>query len=227
MLLFFFGFLIYFINLVRSRLHQNYLPLLLLITPFIFEIITVYFGKVPVEVPEISKVPPPMNYFNIRYALYTLPSIAIYVTLISKKRIYQLLILTLVILNYILILPIFNNTQVIVLKDGGAQSDSQSVQNTISWFKINYQGGLILASTGGNDKRMFDTGIDQKNFITEGAGYFWNESLQNPAKYAKWVILSKNNLRDLLDRSINKEKLFVEFSVVNENNDLMILKINK
>lgn len=204
----------------RAFYKSENLILFLLIVPMLFDTLTVYTGKVPIEVPELSKIASPGNYFNIRYALYSLPFIAIFIAFISKKRIIQISILALILLNYSF-LSFYRDDNIVVLMDAGTQKHDTEDHK---WFKENYHGGLILASTGSSDGFMLETGISQKNFITEGSYKYWDESLEDPAKYATWVILSDNYPRDLLNKKINKELLFDNFEVVNSNKDFMILK---
>jgi hypothetical protein len=222
-ILFVFGIFAYIIRNKSSIFNFKFLILFLLFVPFLFDVLTVYTGKVPIEVPNISRVPVPWNYFNIRYALYSLPASALFIGLISKKRIFQVVFFVCILISYWFIAFDYKFSM-ITIKDIGAQKDSEEINQSIGWFKDNYNGGLILASTGGQDKYMFRMGIDQKNFITEGAYHFYDESLANPAKYASWVIISNNNLRDSLYKSVNKDVLFKEFSVVSTNNTFIILK---
>lgn len=211
------------IFLVQKRLifyKSESLILFLLIAPMLFDILTVYTGKVPIEVPELSKIASPGNYFNIRYALYSLPFIAIFIAFISKKRIIQISILALILLDYSF-LSFHRDDNIVVLMDAGAQGHDTEDRK---WFKENYHGGLILASTGSSDGFMLETGISQKNFITEGSYKYWDESLEDPAKHATWVIYSNNNPRDAVYKNINKYILFKNFEVVKQYGGTMILK---
>lgn len=210
LLIFIISLVTYFIrkNIKIFRL-ENIFPFVLL-TPFLFDVFTVYVGNVPIEVPELSKIPPPGDYFNIRYSLYSLPAIAIFIAIISKKRIIQALILLIVIVNYLFQFNFYTNfTKIVTLRDAGVLAATYDKQG-LMWLKQNYDAGLILASMGSLDGFMFDTGIKQKNFIVEGAYKIWEESLTDPTKHAKWIIVSSGNDRDRLYKKLN-------FSVVNEN----------
>lgn len=200
------------------------LILLLLIVPMLFDILTVYTGKVPIEVPELSTIAPPGNSFNIRYALYTLPFIAVFVSAMSRKKIIQTGILLLVLVNYWFV-NFYKSNNLIVLKGAGVSGGYEQEKNeTAEWFKKNYDHGLVLASTGSGDGFMLETGIDQKNFITEGAYKYWDESLKDPAKYATWALYSKNNQRDAFYKNVDKEALFKDFEIVKQDGNFMILK---
>lgn len=219
------GISVFIFKKFKFFLKGKFLFLLLFFIPLIFDIITVYFGKVPVEIPEISNVPYPMNSFNIRYGLYSLPMIAFFIASISRKKFFQFIVIFIVIFSYAFLFFNHNNgKEIIVLKGGGARSESREIISSIDWFKQNYDGGLILASTGGQEDRIFLTGIEQKKFITENAYKYWDQSLENPSKYATWIMISDNNPRDMLFKKINKKILYEDFQVKNENIHFMIMK---
>lgn len=218
-----FGLFIYLLKNIKKTLKTRMLLILLSLTPFLFDVITVYVGNVPVEVPELSRLNYPANYFNIRYALYSLPAIAFFISMISKRAFIQIMLLILVLINYLLLLP-YGNDKLVTLKDAGAQPTKAEAKQSIKWLAENYDNGYILASTGGNDKHMFDTGIHQREFITEGAYKIWDGAMEDPAKYAKWVLISESNARDNAFRNINRDKLYKDYEIVNKNDEFMILR---
>lgn len=59
------------------------------------------------------------------------------------------------------------------------------------WFRGSYSGGLILVSSLSHEAEMFHNGIPYKNYIHEGNGKYWTESLKNPQTYASWIIMNK------------------------------------
>jgi len=217
------GLAVYLVRRFKKIFHIKTLAIFLFLTPFMFEVLTVYVGNVPVEVPELSRLNYPSNYFNIRYALYSLPAIAFFVAVMSRKKLIQVFILCLVLLNYFLLLP-YGSNKIVTLNDAGAQPATPEVKKSLEWLKNNYDGGLILSSTGGNDKHMFDTGIHQKEYITEGAYKIWDAAMQDPAKYAQWILISDKNKRDNAYRNIDKFKLKNDYKVMNENDEFMILR---
>lgn len=220
------------INLIGNN-YKNFfnikiLSLFLLLTPFLINIITVYAGSVPVEVAELSNVPAPGNIFNIRYSLFLLPAMALFIALISKKKTIMAILAIIILVNYS-VLFFDDGGKFYIFRDTGA-SNSASLNNkngfsqSVTWFKKNYNGGLIIASTGGNDVFMHEAGFHLNNYIVEGSYKIWDKALNNPAKYAKWVIISKSNYLDAVYNHINKKRLYANFAVVYQNNTFIILK---
>lgn len=220
-----FAFILYIIKNFKNLLQAKTLFLFITLTPFVFDVITVYIGNVPVEVPELSKLNYPSNYFNIRYSLYSLPAIAFFVSMISK-RIYVLAsILILVLLNYFLLLP-YGTHKIVTLRDAGALAATYDLKG-LQWLKKNYNDGLILASTGSLDGFMHDSGIPQKKYILEGSYKIWGRSIDNPDLYADWIIISYGNKRDGLYNKLNMSKVKEDFEIAYENQGFYIFKRKK
>lgn len=215
------GILVYIFRNKKNIFNVKFLAIFLLLTPLIFDVITVYTGNVPVEVPELSKVPFPGNYFNIRYALYTLPFIAIIISLLSKKKIVQIGIIGTIILNFIIFM-IVKPLQIVSLQDAGIKAANYNRAYPADFKKI-YDHGLILASTGGSDAVIYSVGINLNNYITEGTYHLWEKSLKDPQLYVRWIIMSKGRL-DAVNKSIDREKVTKYFKIVRENESFVILK---
>lgn len=218
-----FGWCILLIRKRKALYKSENVLIFILLAPIFFDILTVYIGKISIEVPGLSTSAPPGDYFNIRYALFSLPLVATLCSVVTKKKFIQVIIVVCIALSGL----VFNQEEgrgADVLRDAGSQEDSPDFIESSAWFKNAFDGGLILASTGGSDRWMFLTGIDQQNFITEGSHGYWDESITNPSKYATWVVIPVNNSNDSLERNINKNILRMHFNLEKENKSFMIFK---
>jgi len=65
-------------------------------------------------------------------------------------------------------------------------------------MKKNYDGGFILISAGGFEDDMFMMDLPYRTYIHEGAGKYWSEALDRPARYADWIIVDFNRPSDTL-----------------------------
>jgi dolichyl-phosphate-mannose-protein mannosyltransferase len=194
--------------------------LLLLIAPFLFDAVSVFLGNVPVEVPELHG-----NYFNIRYALFSLPAISVFLALLSTRKLVQIAIFAIVMTNYLYLLyPNYHNLA--SFKDAGASASGRPEEdlNVVKNFRKLYTGGYILASTGANDGFMFDAKIPLKNYISEGSYRYWDLSMEDPSKYATWVLMSSSNERDAVNKYVNKTILDNKFTIVYRYNTYQIYK---
>lgn len=188
---------VFYFNKDRSSIIN--LPLILLWVPFLFLILALYKGNIPMNVPEFAKNGAP-NYFNIRYALYTLPAIAFFASIISKKLIVQIALLSLVTINQILLLP--QRTQQIATIEDAKNAELTEIQPAFTWLRRNYDNSLILASAATADPIIFNIGLNMRNFITEGSGVFWTDSMKNPQRYAGWVLITDSD-RDMVQKYID------------------------
>lgn len=163
------------------------------------------------------------NFFNVRYALYTLPAIAIFIAILPIRNIFASLIIIffMIINSFLLILPL-KEYQTATLIDADAKN--VNIHNALnSWFKDNYDDGLVLASATTSDPIIFGTDLNMKLFITEGSGDYWKAEMKNPGKFAKWAIVA-NSKRDMVDKYINHEMFNKNFVVVKEYSGFRIYK---
>ncbi|MBU1087969.1 MAG: glycosyltransferase family 39 protein [Candidatus Omnitrophica bacterium] len=196
--------------------------LLLAIIPFLFEILVVYKGNVPVYVPEIRAAVPIPDFFNIRYALFSLPAIAIFISILSKQKIFLFLVGICILYNLIS-MPILGN-KIASLKDGGIVSTSEEHLDLQAWFINNYDDGLILISAASSDAFIFKTNLHMDKFISEGSGKYWKESMETPSKYARWVLVQDNG-RDSLLRHLNMGALNKDFDLQKKSGGFRLYKI--
>lgn len=223
-LLFIFSFFAYLYKKNKSIFDLKNSFLLLLIAPFMFDVLTVFVGNVPVEVPELSNIPPPGNYFNIRYSLYLIPAISIFIAIATKKKIFLLCLLIIIVINNFLFFDFYRNFKnIVTLKDAGVIAEIYP-QDGLDWFKKNYDNGMVLASTGAFDAFMHDTKFKQKNFIVEGSYIVWDKSLVSPASYAKWILISRGNERDSLYSSLSNAKINKDYTLAYVNSNFTIYK---
>jgi hypothetical protein len=53
-----------------------------------------------------------------------------------------------------------------------------------------------------------------KKFIHEGTGKYWDEAVQHPDEWARWIVLRTNDMNDLTFRSIYKSPGFKYYDKV-------------
>lgn len=217
----------------RNLFLSETLLIFLLLAPLFFDILTVYIGNVPVEVPELSMQVPPNNIFNIRYSLYSLPflslGLSLGVVLIQKMRLQTIIFISVLLFSLFLISPSLNH--IAVLQDVGTGIQNYE-RSDVLWFRTHYSGGLILASAAENDPFMFGTGVFQENFITEGTYKIWDQALRDPQDHVEWVVISTYSSfqsvgRDQVDKFIDKDKLMKYYDVVFHGNSRTIYKLKK
>ena len=72
-----------------------------------------------------------------------------------------------------------------------------------------------MVSAASLDALIFQINLEMKNFVNEGSGIYWKESMDNPRKYSRWVLI-QNGGRDSLLRHLNFEALEKQFTLQKE-----------
>ncbi len=107
----------------------------------------------------------------------------------------------------------------------GGMKPGRIEDKLVDWLKHNYDNGLILVSATKHDPQMLLLGYDYKTYIHEGAGYYWKESIIDPSKYAKWVIMDYNNQEDLVTKNLKNSKILShKFQIVYDDHSTRIYK---
>jgi hypothetical protein len=135
----------------------------------------------------VPQAPNNPGYFNIRYGLLVLPSLAMLVGILASTKYMRYL----VIFGLIIQALIFAKAGTpVTLVDGklGLKNTYYTVEAS-KWLRDNYRGGLILTSLASHDAFVARAGIPMKNYIHEGTRDFWNNSLQTPGEQVAYIAL--------------------------------------
>lgn len=165
--------------------------------------------------------------FNIRYGLLLLPWVAVlcsYLLIWRNKYIHPILFVILIGIFGVQIYS-YVNPQYTVIYKIPARIYNKPFAKSVNWLQKNYDGGKILISAGSQEDQMFATGFDYKTFIHEGTGKYWKESMNNPSRYAKWVVMDYGHSSDNVARQMNREDILKrEYKLVYQENQLKIYK---
>jgi hypothetical protein len=179
---------------IYTKKFGQILIVLLLLTPYVFEMYSLYTGSAPINVVQIY----PYRSFNVRFGLYLFPALAVilgYVFKISNSFLRIVLIAVLLTQSYVLYT---SGPLSILTEDGTANSPDQ--QQIVSFLKAKYQSGTILASAAVTDPIMFDSGLPLKTFISEGSGVAWDNALTNPQQSnISYILTTKDEINTTRD----------------------------
>ena len=211
------GFIILLLH-SSTKIKQSYHFIGLILIPistYLFLLATTTLGNITIYGPSIFD----LGIFNkwsnyaiengMRYTLSFLPFVAFFSAIITVGNIKrQLFVFSMIILQFIfaLIGPLFLTYNFAVK---WKQVYTQTPQH-IDYLQNNYTTGLILISTLTHDEDMFKYNISYKNYIHEGAYKYWNESLENPAKYADWIIMNNTFDKRAMGGSDILTRVFLE-----------------
>ncbi|MCR4263121.1 MAG: glycosyltransferase family 39 protein [Candidatus Roizmanbacteria bacterium] len=213
---------------VRNFLKPTQWAPLLLLVPYPFNILSLFLGQSVIWMPFM----PPYfeTFFNIRYGLLVLPAISFFVAYLTTRYVVAqiLVVLLLGVQMYLFfvpsLLPLFGKEVGMVTLADTVSSVNEQTKNASDFLRNNYDGGLVMASSASIDAFIFRTGIPLKNYITEGTGHFWTESLSDPRRHATWIVFFQDTT-DRVGKVVSKWKpLESEYDLVYEDQTYRIYR---
>ena len=181
-----------------------------LFAPLIFNILALYLGHSVLFVQGLSGD----TWFNIRYGIMMMPSIAIMAGFLFFKagRFKP------VIFGIFLFVTIFQfgNKDAVTIDDGRVGSSQKNVSEVSGWLNKNvtYEKGFVLISAASHDAIIFSSGLPMKRFIHEGAGAYWRSATTAPDRWATWIIMRTNDENDQTFRLVAKTGALEKYDLV-------------
>ena len=201
------GTIILIIQSIRSKTHM-YFPLLLPLMIFLFMVLTLQ-KNTPIVQPDLtlknilSGDTSTGTGFNIRYGLLLLPWAAVISAYLFNVK-YTIVKILLFAIFGIQIFSYFSPTYTAIYQIPARIYD-KPYGKLVDWMKQNYDSGPILLSASSHEDQMFEMGFDYKTFIHEGTNKYWKESLNDPPRYAQWVIIDPGHQQDMVNRMISEK----------------------
>jgi len=121
---------------------------------------------------------------NVRYGIVILPSVLFFAALAAAKNKFFFVVVALFAFEQLC----FSIISPQLLQYRFDQSWRYPHIIEVPWFKAHYDGGLVLIAASRHEDFMFQSGLPYKDFIYEGTRQYWNDSLNNPSLYARWVV---------------------------------------
>jgi len=179
----------------RKDSKHRLIVLIILMVPFIFNVLTLFLGQSVIFIPHITPVSFEWRLFNVRYGTMMIPAVAFAVGYLMwrLKAGGKLVVIALLIAQ--LGLYGIGYSKVISLADGteGLSSAVSKLPDAQNWIKSEYDGGLVLVDDFARTLSIVRTDIPMQNIIYVGNKPYWPESLKEPEKYATWIIMQEND----------------------------------
>lgn len=191
----------------RKQTIETKLASLALFAPLIFNIVALYLGHSVLFVQGLSG----NTWFNARYGLMMMPSIAIFIgyLLYRIKKLRYIFIFLLLVTSYYT----FVSRDAVTIDDARVGSSQKNVTEVSGWLKTHAKDkkGFVLISAASHDAIIFSSGLPMKRFIHEGTGAYWDSAVLNPDRWARWIVMRTNDNNDLTFRSIKSTPGFKRF----------------
>jgi len=183
---------------------------LLLLTPFIFNIIALFLGHSVLFVQGLSG----NTWFNIRYGVMMVPTIAIFTGYLTHK----IKPLRPVIIGLLLFVTFFSfaNSDAVSIDDAKVGSSQKNVTEVSSWLSKNTakEKGFILISAASHDAIIFSSGLPMKKYIHEGTGKYWTNAVTAPDRWARWIVMRTNDSSDSTFKQVNESGQLFKYNLM-------------
>lgn len=194
--------------LFDSRIRERVYVVFLLLVPFFFYIVTLYLGQSVIFLPSLTPQNFEWNLFNVRYGVMMIPAAAFFAGYLSDvflssylvtKRSFYGLIQFGIISIFLIALGVQTSRfllgpeTVLSFDDGKYGLSSAKTPNAEFWVRDNYDGGIVLMDDYARTLSVIRSGIPMQNVIYIGNKPYWEESLVNPEKHVRWIVMQEND----------------------------------
>jgi hypothetical protein len=230
------GILFYLLNpkiknhLIIATVVKNHLIIAtVLLAPFFFYVISLYVGQSVIFIPSLTPRTFEWQLFNVRYGVMMVPAAAIFFACFLnffKKTPWLWLSLAILFIFFQTFLYISRQAEVITLADGVSGLSSAKKPDAQNWLREHYDQGLVLLDDYARTLSIIRTGIPMENVIYIGTAPYWEESFQEPEKYATWIIMQKDDAvwQHLYDPPEMQARLYKYFNKVYTSKEILIFK---
>jgi hypothetical protein len=165
---------------------------LALFAPLFFNILALYLGHSVLFIQGLSGD----TWFNVRYGIMMMPSVAIFVGYLVHRAAGLRPVLVGLLL-FVLFFQ-FSSHDAVTIDDGRVGSSQKNVTEVAGWLAKNAgpREGFILISAASHDSIIFSSGLPMKRFIHEGTGPYYASAIENPDRWARWIVVRTNSDSD-------------------------------
>lgn len=184
-----------------------------LLAPLIFNILSLYMGQSVLFIQGLSG----NTWFNARYGIVMMPSIAIFVGyLVGKVKDLRFVLIGLIM--FVLFFS-FANFDAVTIDDARVGSSQKNVSEVSGWLSHNTKDkpGFILISAASHDAIIFSSGLPMSKFIHEGTGAYWDSATTAPDRWARWIVMRTNDVNDSTFKLVSQSKAYKlgDYTLVN------------
>ncbi|HVZ12072.1 MAG TPA: hypothetical protein VG965_03500 [Patescibacteria group bacterium] len=214
--------------LIKKRNALAFVVSIVLMIPFIFNVISLFLGQSVIFIPELTPASYEWRLFNVRYGILMLPGVAIFVGYLFQDIKFngKLLLLFLAIVQFGLYASGYS--KIVTLADGINGLSSAKRTGVETWMKSHYDGGLVLMDDYARSVSIIGSGIPMQDVIYVGNKPYWDESMQAPEKYAQWIVIQQNDAvwKGIYTNNYLRGRLYKYFVKVYTSPEVLVFERN-
>lgn len=187
------------------------LATVVLIAPFIFNVVALYLGHSVLYVQGLSG----NSLFNVRYGIMLMPSFAIFIGYL----IHRVDKMRFVLIGLVAFVTVFSylSADAVTVDDARIGSSQKNVTEVSGWLMNNASDvpGFVLISAASHDSIIFSSGLPMKKFIHEGTGVYYQAAIKDPDLWAHWIVMRTYSDDDSTWVAMKDNPAFSHFELVN------------
>ncbi|HSW96321.1 MAG TPA: hypothetical protein VLF89_00695 [Candidatus Saccharimonadales bacterium] len=221
--------LVGFIIFIVQKKHKEHLFIsLLMLTPYIFYVLTLFVGQSIIFIPDITPVGFEWRLFNVRYGTMMVPFAALffgYLFSICKTQ-ARILLVCLFFIQFALFG--IGYSRVITLADGTSGLSQAKKPDAEFWLAHHYDHGLILLDDYSRITSIIRSNLPMRNIIYIGSKPYWADSLAAPEKDATWIVMQRNDdvWVSIYENQAMQGRLYKYFRKVYTSPEILIFRRN-
>ncbi len=201
---------------------------ILMSVPFIFNVFTMFLGQSVIFIPSITPTSFEWRLFNVRYGVMMVPFAAVFLSYAfqKSKTISRWLIVGLLIFQFGLFG--IGYSRIISLADGTEGLSQEKQDYAELWFTKEYDGGLVLIDDFARTMSIIRSNVPMQNIIYIGTKPYWEISMVSPERYAKWIIMQRDDIvwTALYANKKEQDDLYKYYEKVYTSPNVLIFKRN-
>lgn len=158
----------------------------LLVVPFVFNVIALFFGHTLILIPGLSGD----SLFNIRYGIMMMPAVAVFAG-VAVGHIWKWMRIPLASVLFAgCIWGVYFEKPVSLSEpiSGTQISDSTEIGKGIA-TAVGEKDGLVLISAYTHDASMFVSGLPMRRFVHEGVNTHYLRAIEHPDRCVRWIVM--------------------------------------
>lgn len=182
-----------------------------LLSSLFFNILALYLGH---SVLFIQGSETGNTWFNVRYGMMLMPTIAIFSGFLVDRA--KSMRWVLVGIFSVATFFAFASLDAVTIDDALVGSSQKNVSEVSGWLRDNAtdKEGYVLISAASHDAIIFSSGLQMKRFIHEGTGKYWESATDVPDRWARWIVMRTHDDNDLTFRLVKNSPGFSKFELV-------------
>lgn len=213
--------------ILQKRKARELYIIFLLASPFIFNVLTLFLGQSVMFLPGLTPKNFESQLFNVRYGVLFLPAAAFVIGFTFSKISWTTVRVAIVTLIFIQAgIFLINKAPVITLADGTSGLSRAKRPDAEKWMASHYDGGFVLLDDYSRTMSVIRSNIPVKEVIYVGTKPYWEDSLKQPEKYARWIVVQQNDAvwNAIYSDAQKQGTLYKYFNKVYTSPDILIFK---